>query len=96
MCAAKYVIISVIRSSGLECSFRAGRSVGYSFNEKPQLALGDKTKLLSGMVFAVDGAVNNPGVSRAQIGDSIVVTDNGFEKLTNYSNKIDDLIVPLN
>jgi Xaa-Pro aminopeptidase len=85
----------VIRSSGLECSFRAGRSVGYSFNEAPQLALGDKTELLPGMVFAVDGAVNDPGVSRAQTGDSIVVTDTGYEKLTNYSNKIEDLIVPV-
>ena len=83
----------VIRSSGLECSFRAGRSVGYSYNESPQLAMGDKTELAPGMVFAVDGAVNDPGVSRAQTGDSIVVTDNGYEILTNYSNKIEDLIV---
>ena len=83
----------VIRSSGLECSFRAGRSVGYSYNEMPQLAMGDKTELVPGMVFAVDGAVNDPGVSRAQTGDSIVVTDNGYEMLTNYSNKIDELII---
>lgn len=83
----------VIRSSGLECSFRAGRSVGYSYNEAPQLAMGDKTKLVPGMVFAVDGSVNDPGVSRAQTGDSIVVTDNGYEILTNYSNKIEDLII---
>ena len=83
----------VIRSSGLECSFRAGRSVGYSYNEAPQLAMGDKTKLVPGMVFAVDGSVNDPGVSRAQTGDSIVVTDNGYEMLTNYSNKIEDLII---
>jgi Xaa-Pro aminopeptidase len=83
----------VIRSSGFECSFRAGRSVGYSYNEMPQLAMGDKTELAPGMVFAVDGAVNDPGVSRAQTGDSIVVTDNAYERLTNYSNKIEDLIV---
>ena len=83
----------VIRSSGLECSFRAGRSVGYSFNEMPQLAIGDKTELKAGMVFAVDGAVNDPGVSRAQTGDSIVVTEDGYEKLTKYSNKIEDLII---
>ena len=83
----------VIKASGLECSFRAGRSVGYSFNEMPQLAIGDKTVLKAGMVFAVDGAVNNPGVSRAQTGDSIVVTENGYEKLTKYSNKIEDLII---
>lgn len=83
----------VIRSSGLECSFRAGRSVGYAFNESPQLAMGDKTELLPGMVFAVDGAVNDPGVSRAQTGDSIVVTDDGYELLTHYSNKLKDLII---
>ena len=68
--------------------------MGYSFNESPQLAIGDKTELLAGMVFAVDGAVNDPGVSRAQTGDSMVVTDTGYEKLTYYSNKIEDLIVP--
>ena len=83
----------VIRSAGFECSFRAGRSVGYSYNEIPQLAMGDKTELVPGMVFAVDGAVDDPGVSRAQTGDSIVVTDNGYEILTNYSNNIDDLII---
>jgi Xaa-Pro aminopeptidase len=82
-----------IRSAGFECSFRAGRSVGYSYNETPQLALGDKTELAPGMVFAVDGAVNNPGVSRAQTGDSIVVTDNGYEILTDFTNKIEDLTV---
>ncbi len=85
----------VIQSSGLECSFRAGRSVGYSFNENPQLAMGDKTELLPGMVFAVDGAVNDPGVSRAQTGDSIVVTDNGYELLTHYSNNLKDLIIDI-
>jgi Xaa-Pro aminopeptidase len=83
----------VIQSSGLECSFRAGRSVGYSFNERPQLAKGDKTELVPGMVFAVDGAVNDPGVSRAQTGDSIVVTDDGYELLTHYSNILEDLII---
>ena len=83
----------VIQSSGLECSFRAGRSVGYSFNESPQLAMGDKTELVTGMVFAVDGAVNDPGVSRAQTGDSIVVTDDGYELLTHYSNDLNDLII---
>ena len=85
----------VIRSSGIECSFRAGRSVGYFFNEMPQLAMGDKTELLPGMVFAVDGAVNDPGVSRAQTGDSIVVTDDGYEIITNFSNKLDDLIIDI-
>ena len=39
--------------------------------------------------------MNFPEVSQAQTGDSIVVTETRYEKLTNYSNKIEDLIIPV-
>lgn len=88
---AEYV--EVIRSAGFEFPFRAGRSLGYSFNEKPQLAFGDKTVLQPGMVLAVDGAVNLPRVSRAQVGDSILITENGVEILTQYSKDLNDVLI---
>ena len=83
----------VIKSAGLDIPFRAGRSLGYALNERPQLAYGDKTVLKEGMVFAVDGAVNRPGKFRAQVGDSIVVTATGHEVLTNFTKKPEELIV---
>ena len=52
--------------------------------EKPELKIGDKTLLRSGMTFAVDGAVSIPEKAAARVGDSIVVTENGYDYLTPF------------
>jgi len=78
----------VYRSAGFGFSYRTGRGVGYSFLEEPQLKRGDKTVLKVGMTFAVDGGITIPGKFGARLGDSIVVTDSGFEYLTNYPRNL--------
>jgi Xaa-Pro aminopeptidase len=83
----------VIQSAGYEFPFRCGRATGASFLERPQITFGDATELRPGMILAVDGSVNVPGYFRAQVGDSIVVTDLGYERLTHYSNVIEDMVV---
>jgi Xaa-Pro aminopeptidase len=83
----------VIQGAGHEYPFRCGRATGYSFLERPQLVLGDKTELRPGMVLAVDGSVNEPGFFRAQVGDSVLVTETGYEPLTKYANKLVDVTV---
>jgi hypothetical protein len=45
------------------------------------------------MILAVDGSVNVPGFFRAQVGDSIVVTDLGYERLTRYTNVLEDMVI---
>jgi hypothetical protein len=42
----------------------------------------------AGMTFAVDGGITVPGKFGARVGDSIVVTENGFEYLTNYPREL--------
>jgi len=74
----------VYRSNGFGAGYRTGRGVGYSFLEDPQLKAGDTTVLQPGMTIAVDGGITVPGSFGARIGDSIVVTDDGFEYLTDY------------
>jgi Xaa-Pro aminopeptidase len=83
----------VIQGAGYEYPFRCGRATGFSFLERPQLVFGDITELRPGMVFAVDGSVNEPGFFRAQVGDSVLVTETGYEPLTTYSNKLADVTV---
>ncbi len=83
----------VIQAAGYDYPFRCGRATGFSFLEKPQLVFGDRTVLRPGMIFAVDGSVNDPGVFRAQVGDSVVVTDDGVELLTNYTKELSQVIV---
>jgi Xaa-Pro dipeptidase len=78
----------VYRSAGFGFSYRTGRGIGYSFLEEPQLKRGDKTRLQAGMTFAVDGGITVPGEIGARIGDSIVVTETGFEYLTPYPREL--------
>ena len=40
------------------------------------------------MTFAVDGAVSIPGKFAARVGDSIVVTKDGFEYLTPFPKEL--------
>jgi Xaa-Pro aminopeptidase len=56
--------------------------VGYSRLEKPELRVDDDTILQEGMTFAVDGAVSLDNGVAGRVGDSVVVTKDGFEYLT--------------
>ena len=83
----------VIQSAGFEYPFRCGRATGFSFLEYPQLVYGDKTVLEPGMVFAVDGSVTVPGKFRAQVGDSFIITEDGYEQITSHPKVLAQVIV---
>ncbi|MDG1430208.1 MAG: Xaa-Pro peptidase family protein, partial [Paracoccaceae bacterium] len=83
---------AVIQDAGYEYPFRCGRATGFSFLEKPQLVTGDTTILQPGMVFAVDGSVL-VDTFRAQIGDSFIITDDGYEPITHHPKSVEDLIL---
>ncbi len=83
---------AVIQDAGYEYPFRCGRATGFSFLEKPQLVTGDTTILQPGMVFAVDGSVL-VDTFRAQIGDSFIITDDGYEPITHHPKTVDELIL---
>ena len=73
-------------------TFRCGRATGFSMLEEPQLVSGNTTILQPGMVFAVDGSANAE-TFRAQVGDSFIITENGYDQITNFSKKIEDVII---
>ncbi len=82
----------VIQSAGYNYPFRCGRATGFSFLEKPQLVTGDKTILQPGMVIAVDGSVSINNF-RAQVGDSFIITDDGWEALTEHPKSLEEVII---
>jgi Xaa-Pro dipeptidase len=82
----------VIQHAGFEYPFRCGRSTGFSFLEKPQLVTGDKTILQPGMVLAVDGSVSVE-TFRAQVGDSFIITEDGWEALTSHPKDLESVIL---
>jgi Xaa-Pro dipeptidase len=83
----------VIQGAGYDYPFRCGRATGFSFLEAPQLVFGDKTVLRPGMVLAVDGSVTAAGSFRAQVGDSVIVTDDGYEQITDHAKAVEDVII---
>lgn len=83
---------NVIQEAGYEYPFRCGRATGFSFLETPQLVTGDKTIIQPGMVLAIDGSVSVE-TFRAQVGDSVIVTEDGWEPLTQHSKAVQDVIL---
>ena len=82
----------VIHGAGYEYPFRCGRATGFSYLETPQLVTGDTTILQPGMVLAVDGSVSTKSF-RAQIGDSVIITQDGFELLTDHPKCLEQIII---
>ena len=82
----------VIQAAGYDYPFRCGRATGYSFLEKPQLVTGDTTILQPGMVLAVDGSIC-VDTFRAQVGDSFIITDDGYEAITDHPKTLEEVIL---
>lgn len=82
----------VIRDAGYDYPFRCGRATGFSYLERPQLVTGDKTALQPGMVLAVDGSVATD-TFRAQVGDSFILTEDGYEQITHHGKAPSEVIL---
>ena len=78
----------IYREGGFGAPYRTGRSIGCSFLEMPELKRGDRTPLAVGMTLAVDGGITVPHDFGGRVGDSVVVTESGFEYLTPYPKDI--------
>ncbi|MEX3901241.1 Xaa-Pro dipeptidase [Paraburkholderia youngii] len=78
----------VYKDAGFAPGYRTGRSIGYSFLETPELKRGEQRTLEAGMTFAVDGGITIEGEFGGRVGDSIVVTADGFEYLTDYPRSL--------
>jgi Xaa-Pro aminopeptidase len=71
-----------------------GHAIGLRNHEAPFLDVGDPTPIEAGMVFTIE-----PGVYAADLGgfrhsDTVVVTPDGIEILTDYPSDLDSLVIP--
>jgi Xaa-Pro aminopeptidase len=83
-----FAALEIYQANGFGICYRTGRGIGYSHLEPPEFKDGDKTILQPGMTFAVDGGITVEGEFGARVGDSIVVTEDGFEYLTPYPKEL--------
>jgi Xaa-Pro aminopeptidase len=72
-----------------------GHGIGLRNHEAPFLDVGDATTLEPGMVFTVEPGLYDPGIGGFRHSDTVAVTDDGIELLTDYPSDIESLTIPV-
>lgn len=73
---------------------RTGHGFGLGNHEAPWLSAGSKEILEKNMVISVEPALYIPGTGGYRHSDTVLVTENGYECLTQYPTAIEELTLP--
>jgi Xaa-Pro dipeptidase len=71
-----------------------GHGIGLRNHEAPFLDVGDETTLEPGMVFTVEPGLYDPTIGGFRHSDTVLVTDDGVEILTEYPRDLESLTIP--
>jgi Xaa-Pro dipeptidase len=72
-----------------------GHAIGLRNHEAPFLDVGDHTPLEPGMVFTIEPGVYDADIGGFRHSDTVLVTDDGIELLTDYPRDIESLTLPV-
>ncbi len=72
-----------------------GHAIGLRNHEAPFLDIGDHTTLEPGMVFTIEPGLYDPAIGGFRHSDTIVVTEDGMDSLTDYPSDIESLTLPV-
>lgn len=72
---------------------RTGHGIGLGNHEQPWLSIGSGDVLEENMVISIEPALYFPQIGGFRHSDTVLVTKNGFERLTKYTDDLDELIV---
>lgn len=72
-----------------------GHAIGLRDHEPPFLDVGDHTRVEPGMVFTIEPGVYSPTVGGFRHSDTVVVTPDGIDVLTDYPKDIESLTIEL-
>jgi len=72
-----------------------GHSLGQRIHESPFLDVGDATELRPGMVLSVEPGLYVPGLGGFRHSDTVLVTEDGLEMLTDYPRDLASLTLPV-
>jgi Xaa-Pro aminopeptidase len=70
-----------------------GHGIGLRNHEAPFLDVGDPTTLEPGMVFTVEPGLYDSTLGGFRHSDTVVVTEDGIEKLTDYPSDLESLTI---
>ncbi len=71
-----------------------GHAIGLRNHEAPFLDLGDSTPVEPGMVFTIEPGVYDPALGGFRHSDTVAVTEDGIEILTDYPRDLESLTIP--
>jgi Xaa-Pro dipeptidase len=72
-----------------------GHAIGLRNHEAPFLDLGDTTTIEPGMVFTIEPGVYDATIGGFRHSDTVAVTPDGIEILTDYPSDLESLTIPL-
>jgi len=71
-----------------------GHAIGLRNHEAPFLDVGDATPVEPGMVFTIEPGLYDPAVGGFRHSDTVAVTDDGIDVLTDYPRDLESLTLP--
>ena len=85
----------VVENAGLAGTLRhhVGHAIGLDGHEPPWLDPGEKTIMKTGMVFSCEPGLYIPGLAGFRHSDTIEITRDGMEFITEYPRGLDELTV---
>ena len=72
-----------------------GHAIGIRYHEGPFLDRGDPTEIRPGMVFTVEPGLYAGGLGGFRHSDTVAVTEDGIDVLTDYPKDIESLTIPV-
>jgi Xaa-Pro aminopeptidase len=84
-----------VEEAGLAGALRhhVGHGIGIDGHEPPWLDPGDKTVMKTGMVFSCEPGLYVPGLAGFRHSDTIVITRDGMDFITEYPRSLEKLTV---
>jgi len=73
----------------------SGHSIGLRYHEGPFLDVGDQTEMRPGMVFTVEPGLYVPELGGFRHSDTVVITEDGIERMTYYPRDLESLTLPV-
>jgi len=72
---------------------RTGHGLGITGHEAPYIAEGYDRVLEPGMVISIEPGIYIPGVGGFRHSDTVLITDEGYIKLTKAPEELDEVII---
>lgn len=88
-------VLKVIEDCGYKDNIlhRTGHGFGITGHEPPWVALGSETILKKNMIISIEPGIYIPGMGGFRHSDTVLVTEEGCVSLTNWPDRLEDLVL---